>query len=112
MRSRRRLRERIVLFALRAQVYRCRDCKKRFWVGIEWGKVILGTLSAVFVTGVIVTMVVVYRNQQPPVQAPPKTSLRKRRRLPPMPKGLPPLSSVPLPAGDGTSAGETAKESR
>lgn len=44
--------ERIFLFALRAQVYRCRDCKKRFWVGVEWGKVILVTLSAVFVTGV------------------------------------------------------------
>src|SRR5580704_13311054 len=62
-RSRRRFWERVVLYFLRAQVYRCRDCKKRYWVGIEWGKVILGTLTAVVVTGVIATIVVVHRNQ-------------------------------------------------
>lgn len=97
-RSRRKFWERIVLYFLRAQVYRCRDCRKRYWIGVEWGNVILGTLTAVVVTGVIATIVVVHRNQAQLAPAQPKIPVRRRQRLPPLPKGLPPLSSVPYPA--------------
>jgi hypothetical protein len=122
-RSRRKFWERFVLYCLNAQVFRCRDCKKRFWVGVEWGRVILGTMTAVVITGVIATMVFVLRHKEPPAPVQTAAPARQRRRLPPLPKGLPPLSSVPLPADEKTepsakkpatttkSAAEAKKES-
>jgi hypothetical protein len=107
-RSRRKFWERIALYFLRGQVFRCRDCKKRFWVDVEWGKVILGTLTAVVVTSAIVAIVAVHRNQEPRADAPPRIPAQKRRRLPPLPRGLPRLSSVPLP-GPGTGAAQDEK---
>jgi hypothetical protein len=98
--------ERVVLYALGAQVFRCRDCKKRFWVGVEWGRVILGTLAGLVLAGVIVTMVVARQNQRQLAKAPPNVKVRKTRRRLPMPRGLPPLSSVPLPA-DTTEKSQT-----
>jgi ribosomal protein L37AE/L43A len=109
-RSRRKLWERVVLFVLKAQVYRCRDCRRRFWVGVEWGGVILGTLTVVVVAGVALTMVAVHQNQEKAAAA--ATALpkaRKRRRLPPLPKGLPPLSSIPSTVGK-TDASDKADE--
>jgi hypothetical protein len=96
-RSRRKLWERFVLFTLRAQVYRCRDCRRRFWVGVEWGKVILGALTAAVAMGVVVLIVAVYRNQEKPKPVPPPVRAKKLRRVKPLPKGLPPLSSIPAP---------------
>lgn len=85
-----------MLPAVGAHVHRCRDCRHRFWVGTIWSRIVFGALAVTFIAGVITTMVLVRRsrNQPPP---PPRVRLRKRRQVPPMPRGLPPLSSVPAP---------------
>jgi hypothetical protein len=108
-RSRRRLWERLVSFALKAQVYRCRDCRRRFWAGVEWGGVILGTLTAFVVMGVVVTMVVVHSNQAKPAPAPPPGRARKLRRKP-LPKGLPPLSSIPSSVAGTDESGKSEND--
>jgi hypothetical protein len=94
-RSRRKFWERFVLPLLRAQVYRCRDCKKRHWVGVEWGAVILASLLLVVAGGVVAAVIVVHSNQQaddaPPVVKAPRP--RRIRPLQPLPSGLPPASS-------------------
>ncbi len=45
----------LILPVMRAQVFRCRDCKNRFWVGVQWRFVILGflgvSMAAGFATG-------------------------------------------------------------
>src|SRR5579863_461434 len=96
-RSRRKFWERIVLHVLKAQVYRCRDCRHRYWVGVQWNHVILGTLAAVIVAGVVTTMVLVRYNQTHRPPSAPPIPVRRRRRVQPLPPGLPPLSSVPAP---------------
>lgn len=108
-RSRRKFWERFVLFVLKAHVYRCRDCRRRFWVGVEWGGVILGTLTAVVVMGVVVTMVIVHRTQDKPAPAASAVPAKKRRRIQPLPKGLPPLSSVPAPTPSFDESGKSDK---
>lgn len=99
-RSRRKFWERFVLAALRAQVYRCRDCRKRHWVGVEWGAVILGCLVFVVAGGVVTAAIVVHRNQVAAAQNPPPVRAPRPRRirpLEPLPSTLPPLSKVPAP---------------
>ncbi len=86
--------ERFVLFALRGQVYRCRDCKRRFWIGVEWGPVILGALTVVVVTGVVTGMVMVRRRQQAVAATPPPPIGRRRSSFTRLPPGLPPLSGL------------------
>src|SRR5580658_3679517 len=54
--------ERLVLPILRAHVYRCRDCKHRFRVGVEMGGIILGTVLAV--TAFVIAAIVLVENQQ------------------------------------------------
>jgi hypothetical protein len=106
-RSRRRLWERFVLPILRGQSHRCRDCKNRFWVGVEWGRVVLGTLAAMLVAGVIVTMVVVRSNRdQPPPDVPAPQERRPRQVGPLPPPGLTPLSSIPSPDADTAAQGD------
>jgi ribosomal protein L37AE/L43A len=97
-RSRRKFWERFVLALFRAQIFRCRDCKKRFWTGINWGPVILAGLAFVMVSGVAIAMVVAHRSAMEAARVPRARPLpRARRRALPMPSGLPPLSSVPPP---------------
>ncbi|HWF08021.1 MAG TPA: hypothetical protein VG297_06130 [Bryobacteraceae bacterium] len=99
-RSRRKLWERFVLAALRAQVYRCRDCRKRHWVGVEWGAVILGSLVVVVAVGIVGAVIVAHRNQKVIEAAPRVIAPRPRRIRPlqPLPPGLPPHARVPAPA--------------
>ena len=82
---------------VRGQVHRCRDCKHRFWIGVEWGRVVLGALTAMVVTVVIVAMVVIRQKQVQSKADVPEPSVRRIRRTRPLPPGLPPLSSVPSP---------------
>jgi hypothetical protein len=64
VKSRRSSWERVVLPVLRAEVYRCRDCRWRFRVGVEMGGLILGTVLAVVTAVVIAAMLLVgHRNE-------------------------------------------------
>jgi hypothetical protein len=103
IRSRRRFWERFVLPVLSAQVHRCRDCRHRFLVGAEWGRVVLGGLAAVLVGAVIVAMVLARQNrdQLTPEEPPIQTPVRKQRRVQTLPPGLPP-PALPAPS-DPTS---------
>lgn len=94
---------------VRGQAQRCRDCKHRFWVGVEWGRVVLGALAAMVAGGVIVTMVLVRQHQAQPADVP-APQVPTPRRIRPMPPGLPPLSSVPSP--DSTSSAKGDKKSQ
>src|ERR1700743_756067 len=58
-RSRRTLLDRLVLPLIRGKVFRCRDCHKRFWVGVEWSSLILGTLTLVVTAAIVLGLVVV-----------------------------------------------------
>jgi hypothetical protein len=107
IRSRRRFHERFILPVLRANVYRCRDCKRRFWVGVQWGGIILGVL-VVAVTSAVITAMVVVRNRQelrPREYTPAPVVGRRTRTGRPLPKGLPPLSSLPtyVPGANNTT---------
>jgi hypothetical protein len=101
-RSRRRLLDHALLPLVRAQVYRCRDCKKRFWAGVQWGPVILGSLTFAVVAVVAVVMVAAHHSQGQKSPAPEPTPVLRSRPVRPMPRGLPPLSSVPAPKDTGT----------
>jgi hypothetical protein len=94
--------ERLILPVMRAQVYRCRDCKHRFWIGVQWRFVILGFLSVAMAAGF--TMAVIFAHQSREAEAAaaaaPKKTRRYRTPRPAMPKGLPPLSAVPRPKDD------------
>ncbi len=106
-RSRRKLAERLILPMLRAQVYRCRDCKNRFWTGVQWRFVILGFLSVAVVAGFALAIIFVHdaREQQAEEEnAPKKVPRRYGAPRNAMPKGLPPLSAVPRPKDDPTLA--------
>jgi len=97
-----------VLPIVRGQAHRCRDCKHRFWAGVEWGRVVLGTLTAMVVAFVIVAMVVVRENQTQTQPNPGVPARRVRRVRPkPLPQGLPPLSKVPSPDADRSGNGDT-----
>lgn len=104
-RSRRKLPERFILPIMRAQVYRCRDCKNRFWVGVQWRFVILGFLSLAVAGGFALAIALVHRSEADAADAPPPSAVR-RYRAPRtvIPKGLPPLSSVPRPVDDPAPA--------
>jgi len=108
-RSRRKLWERFVLPVLRGQPQRCRDCKHRFWVGVEWGRVVLGALTAMIVATVVVAMVVIRRHQDQLKADVPVPRVR-RRQIRPLPPGLPPLSSVHSP--DSAQSPKAAKNSK
>jgi hypothetical protein len=94
-----------VLPIVRGQVQRCRDCKHRFWIGVEWTRVVLGALAAMVVAGVIVAMVLVRQHQAQPARDVPAPQVR-RRRFRPLPPGLPPLSSVPSPDSAQSAKGD------
>jgi hypothetical protein len=96
-RSRRRFMDRLFLPFLRGEVYRCRDCHKRYWVGVQWGVVILGFLTATVTAGVILAMVVSHQRRDDEVTAAPPRVRRVRPVRPAFPRGLPPLSSIPAP---------------
>lgn len=102
-RSRRKIAERVILPIMRAQAFRCQDCKHRFWVGVQWRFVILGFLSVAMAAGFALAITFAHesREQQAAEAAAPKQQAPRYR--PPrtgMPKGLPPLSSVPRPKDD------------
>jgi hypothetical protein len=101
-RSRRKLAERMILPLMRAQVYRCRDCKNRFWVGVQWRFVILGFLSVAMAAGFALAITFAHESREADAAeaAAPKKTRRYRTVRPPIPKGLPPLSSVPRPKDD------------
>ncbi len=103
-RSRRTLLERLLLPMLRAQAFRCRDCRKRFWIGVQWSSVILGVLTMTMVAGVVTTMLVVHQARKDAQSVPPVAVKRYKRRRPSVPQGLPPLSSVPRPADVATAS--------
>jgi hypothetical protein len=100
-RSRRRFLDRIALPVLRAEVFRCRDCKKRFWVNVQWSTVILGCMTAMVTLVVIVAMVATHRNRVEESEREAAAPIRRARPFrQAFPKGLPPLSSVPSPKDD------------
>jgi hypothetical protein len=72
-------------------------------VGVQWRLVILGFISVAMVAGfaMAVTFARISREQQT-AQAAAAKKVRKRYRAPRavVPRGLPPLSSVPRPADD------------
>ena len=105
-RSRRKLAERLVLPLIRAQVYRCRDCKNRFWVGVQWRFVILGFLAVSMAAGFVMAVIFAResREEQASEAATPKKVRRYRAPQAPLPKGLPPLSAVPRPKDDPAPA--------
>ena len=105
-RSRRKLAERLILPIMRAQVYRCRDCKNRFWVGVQWRFVILGLLAAAMAAGFALAIKFTHesREQQAAEDAAPKKARRYRLPRTDIPTGLPPLSAVPRPKDDPAPA--------
>jgi hypothetical protein len=106
--SRRRFLDRLVLPVLRGEVHRCRDCHKRFWADLHWGGVVLGFLTVMVTAVVVVAMVAVRQSKQDEVSAAaaaaPVTVRRARLPRPSFPRGLPPLSSVPVPKDDTPAA--------
>ncbi len=103
IRSRRKLAERLVLPVLRAQVYRCRDCKNRFWVGVQWRFVILGFLSAAVAGGFAMAIMFAHQTREQQAEeanAPKQVQRRYRAPRTVLPKGLPPLSSIPRAKDD------------
>lgn len=98
-RSRHRLLDRLVLPVLHGEVFRCRDCHKRFWVNVHWGTVVLGFVTAMVTAVIAVAMVAAHQTKVDEVSAPqaPAPVRRPRRIRPAFPGGLPPLSSVPAP---------------
>jgi hypothetical protein len=103
-RSRRKLPERLILPVMRAQVYRCRDCKNRFWVGVQWRFVILGFLSLAVAGGFVLAIVLAHQSREADEAPAPRTVRRYRAPRTVIPKGLPPLSSVPRPVDDPVPA--------
>jgi len=111
-RSRRRFLDRLILPLLHGEVLRCRDCRTRFWVGVQWSKVILGCLTATVTAVVIVAMVAVHQSNEEKLAAAAQAArFRKvvRRTRPAFPRGLPPLSSVPAPKPDSPETTAAAK---
>lgn len=82
---------------LSAHPHRCRDCKHRYWVGVVWSRLVFGGLALMFVAGIITTVVLVRQSRVQSSQAPAPVRRLRRRRVQPLPKGLPPLSAVPRP---------------
>lgn len=101
-RSRRKFHERLVLPLLRAHVVRCRDCKKRFWIDVQWSSVILGFLTIAVTAGVITGVVMAHETRTAESLAAARKAQVKRLKVRRMaiPKGLPPLSRVARPADD------------
>lgn len=110
-RSRRKLGERLILPIMRAQVYRCRDCKYRFWVGVQWRFVILGFLSVTMAAGFALAVMFAYqtRAEQTAETPAPKKVQSYRASRPAIPKGLPPLSAVPRSNDDPALATPAAQ---
>lgn len=110
-RSRRKLTERLLLPIMRAQVYRCRDCKNRFWVGVQWRFVILGFLSVAMMGGFALAITLVHQSREQQAEEPtaPKKPRPYRAPRPALPRGLPPLSSVPRAADDPAVAKPASK---
>jgi len=106
IRSRRKFWERFVLVLVAAHVHRCRDCKHRFWVGMQWKRLVLASVAVAFVAGIALTVLLLIQTRTPP-QPVARPRLR-RRRLPPLPRGLPPLSQVPRPRDEPTTTGAPA----
>jgi len=71
---------------------------------VQWRLVILGFLSVAMVAGFALAVMFAHesREQQKAAEIAAEKNARKRYRAPrsAMPKGLPPLSSVPRPADD------------
>ena len=109
-RSRRKFWERLILPLLDAHVHRCRDCKRRFWVGAQWNRLVFASIALVFVGGMIVTMVLLKQARDQPTTEPaaepaPRQNRARPRRFSPPPPGLPPLSQVPRPKDDPPPTG-------
>ncbi len=98
IRSRRKFAERFLLPVFRASVMRCRDCKKRFWIGVEWGSVILGLLTMTVTACLLVGVVLAHQASVEKAAAKPVVAAARRYRRA-MPK-LPPLSSIHRAADD------------
>ena len=77
---------------------RCRDCRKRFWVGVEWSSVILGFLTMTVTASLLVGVVLAHQASVQKAAAKPVVAAKRRYRQP-MPK-LPPLSSIHRAADD------------
>jgi hypothetical protein len=108
-RSRRTFTERLVLPMLRGRVFRCRDCKKRFWIDVQWSAVILAGLSMTVAAGIVTAAIVVHQMRvQEAAAAAKAVQIRRYRVRPrPMPRGLPPLSSIPRPGDDTATTSPT-----
>jgi hypothetical protein len=94
-------------------VVACRDCRHRFLVGAQWGRVVLGALTAIFVVAVIVATVLVRQNGTEPAAQSPLIPIRKPRRVQTtLPPGLPPLSGVPAPDSDDDKDDDTKEDKK
>jgi hypothetical protein len=105
-RSRRKFWERGALLAVRAQVFRCRDCHHRFWNGVEWGVVILGSLAAA-VTAIVFVVIVMSRQSRNDINVTrdvPRTVRRYR-----VPRGLPMGLPTRAPGNPESSQGDAVK---
>ncbi len=96
-RSRRKFWERFVLPLLSAHVHRCRDCKHRFWIGTHWSRLVFASIAVFFVVGIFTTVTLIRKAKEAPPPVVQQPLRPRRRRLPPLPPGLPPLSQVPRP---------------
>jgi hypothetical protein len=99
-RSRRKFVERLFLPVVRAQTYRCRDCKHRFWVNVKWRPVILGVIMLIVGSGFVAAILAAHEASQAAETTAPKPERRYRARRSRLPRGLPPLSSIPRAADD------------
>jgi len=89
--------ERFALFALRGQVFRCCDCKKRFWLGVNWVPLVLGSLAALLVVGVFSAMIVAHNSRVAAATAAPLRRYPKAKSIRPLPGGLPGLANERAP---------------
>jgi hypothetical protein len=97
-RSRRNRWERLVFPVVRADAFRCRNCKKRFRVGLGWGVVILAILAAAVGVSVVAAIVFVdTRNDNRP---------KAERVTPRAAESSAPVATIPttVPGVNNTSA--------
>ena len=78
VKSHRKFVERMLLPVVKAEVFRCRDCRKRFWDGVQWAPIILCGLTMAFGAIIGLAMIAAHETQAQP-KAPPAPLHRPRR---------------------------------